>query len=542
MANYAAMQKNLIFLLAIIILASCEKKNPGKIAIIPQPVSLQSSGDQFALGESPRLVYSAEDESSKAAAYLIKALSTRGIQTRQEGEGAITLKLIRYDTIVPEGYYHLLVNSSGATIESNTGTGLFYGAQTLLQLLSEKGKERLIPFVEITDYPRFKYRGLHLDVGRHFFPVSFVKQYIDWLAFHKYNYFHWHLTEDQGWRIEIKKYPKLQEIGAFRKETLVGHARNRPEIFDGKSYGGFYTQEEIKEVVKYAEERFVTIIPEIEMPGHALAALASYPSLGCTGGPYEVATKWGVFNNVFCAGKEETFEFLQDVLDEVIPLFPGPYIHVGGDECPKDQWKVCANCQKRIKKESLKDEHELQSYFIQRIEKYLTSKSRKMIGWDEILEGGLAPNATVMSWRGEQGGIEAARQNHAVIMTPGEWCYLDHYQDSAKTEPLAIGGYLPLAKVYGYDPLPSALTPKESEFILGAQANVWTEYMATTDYVEYMVYPRACAMAEVLWSPRSARNYPDFLSRMDTHLQRLDAYNIHYSKHILKEIETMKTR
>ncbi|HRI78437.1 MAG TPA: beta-N-acetylhexosaminidase [Cyclobacteriaceae bacterium] len=531
------MQKILILLLCIVFL-SCKEHRPSiAIAIVPQPVSVQSTGGQLSVG-SPRLVYSANDESSMAAHYLDRELSLRGISTAETGEPAITLQIIQYDTLVPEGYYHLSVTTSGVAIHSNTGVGLSYGIQSLLQLLPVKGSE--IPLVEITDYPRFAYRGLHLDVGRHFFPVSFIKKYIDWLAFHKYNYFHWHLTEDQGWRIEIKKYPKLQEVGAFRKETLIGHARNRPEQFDGQPYGGYYTQDEIKEVVKYAQDRFVTIIPEIEMPGHSLAALASYPSLGCTGGPYAVATKWGVFNDVYCAGKEETFEFLQNVLDEIIPLFPSQYIHIGGDECPKEKWKTCPRCQARIKKEGLKDEHELQSYFIQRIEKYLAGKSKKIIGWDEILEGGLAPNATVMSWRGEKGGIEAAQQNHAVIMTPGKWCYFDHYQDSAKTEPLAIGGYLPLSKVYGYDPLPSTLNADESKFILGAQGNVWTEYMDNTDYVEYMVYPRASALAEVLWSPRAGRNYPDFLSRMETHLSRLDQLNIHYSKHILKEIETHK--
>jgi hexosaminidase len=298
------------------------------------------------------------------------------------------------------------------------------------------------------------------------------------------------------------------------------------------TYGGYYTQEEIKEVVRYAAERFVTVIPEIELPGHALAALSAYPALGCTGGPYEAGTKWGVFDDVFCAGKEETFQFLQGVMDEVIELFPGEYIHIGGDECPKTSWKKCAHCQKRMKTDGLHDEHELQSYFIQRLEKYLNSKGKQIIGWDEILEGGLAPNATVMSWRGEDGGIAAAKQQHNVIMTPGNWCYFDHYQDTSKTEPLAIGGLTPVREVYAYEPLPAQLSADESKYILGAQANVWTEYILTPEHVEYMVYPRACALAEVVWSPKESRDYDDFLKRMQLHMKRLDAWGVNYAKHI----------
>lgn len=365
------------------------------------------------------------------------------------------------------------------------------------------------------------------------FPVSFVKKYIDLLAYHKFNRFHWHLTEDQGWRIEIKKYPKLQEVAAYRKETLVGNYGSGK--YDGQRYGGFYTQEEVKDIVKYAADRYVTIIPEIEMPGHAVAALTAYPQLGCTGGPYEVRTTWGVADDVFCAGKEETFAFLQDVLDEVVPLFPGKYVHIGGDECPKTRWKKCPHCQKRIKTEKLKDEHALQSYFIQRIEKYLNGKGKQIIGWDEILEGGLAPNATVMSWRGEEGGIAAAQQGHDVIMTPGNWCYFDHYQDTSKTEPLAIGGFTPVSQVYSYEPLPEQLSAEESKHVLGAQANLWTEYIATPEYAEFMAYPRACALAEVVWSPKENKSYDDFVKRMATHVTRLDQLKVNYAKHITKE-------
>ncbi|HNM28087.1 MAG TPA: family 20 glycosylhydrolase, partial [Saprospiraceae bacterium] len=338
------------------------------------------------------------------------------------------------------------------------------------------------PCCTIADAPRFAYRGLHLDVGRHFFPVEYIKRYIDLMAFHKVNVFHWHLTDDQGWRIEIKKYPKLNTVAVCRDSTLIGHNADQPRRFDGKPYCGFYTQEEIKEVVAYARERFITIVPEIEMPGHALAALSAYPELGCTGGPYKAAGSWGVFEDVFCAGNDETFRFVEEVLAEVCALFPGPYVHVGGDECPKTRWKNCPKCQARMKAEGLKDEHELQSYFIRRAENILAAHGKKLIGWDEILEGGLAPSATVMSWRGTEGGIAAAREHHDVIMTPTSNCYLDYYQSkNVDNEPLAIGGYLPIEQVYAYEPVPDELTPEETRYILGVQANVWTEYIDTPD-------------------------------------------------------------
>lgn len=433
---------------------------------------------------------------------------------------------------LPDEGYKLNINRSGVTLEAVTEAGLFYGMQTLLQLMAVKGKN--LTQLEITDYPRFTYRGLHLDVGRHMFPPDFIKRYMDLMARFKFNRFHWHLTEDQGWRIEIKKYPRLQEVAAWRDETIVGHAGKSDE-YDGQRYGGYYTQEEIRDIVRYAAERHITIIPEIEMPGHSRAALAAYPQLGCTGGPYTVATTWGVFEDVYCAGKEETFTFLQDVLDEVMELFPGTYIHIGGDEVPKKRWKACKACQLRIKNEKLKDEHELQSYFIQRIEKYLNSKGRQIIGWDEILEGGLAPNATVMSWRGEEGGMVAARQQHTVIMTPGNWCYLDHYQASPETEPLAIGGLTTVEEVYSYEPLPAGLTENEQQFILGAQGNVWTEYMKTPEHVEYMVYPRAIALAEVVWTPKEKRNYDDFIRRLKQMQPWLDKLKIHYARHVFSE-------
>jgi hexosaminidase len=388
-----------------------------------------------------------------------------------------------------------------------------------------------IPAITIADAPRFSYRGMHLDVGRHMYPVAFIKKYIDALAMLKMNTFHWHLTEDQGWRIEIKKYPKLQDVAAYRNETLKGHYSDQPHQFDGKRYGGYYTQEEVKEIVAYAQERFVTVIPEIEMPGHSQAAIAAYPQLGCTEEQVEVATKWGVFEDIYCT-KEETFTFLEDVLDEVLELFPSEYLHIGGDEAPKTRWKECPNCQKRIKEEGLKDEYELQNYFITRMEKYLNSKGRQIIGWDEILEGGLAPNATVMSWRGTNGAVEAAKSGHNVVMTPTSHCYFDYYQSENEDEPTAIGGYLPLEKVYAFNPIPEELTEEESRYVLGAQGNVWTEYLQTEDHVEYMVFPRIFAMSEVVWSAPSNKNYPDFVNRVEHFHERLDALNINYANHL----------
>ncbi|MBK8491871.1 MAG: family 20 glycosylhydrolase [Saprospirales bacterium] len=424
----------------------------------------------------------------------------------------------------PEGY-RLQIRPEKVVVYYREPAGAFYAKQTLQQLKNTDGS---LPCLDIEDAPRFPYRGMHLDVARHFFPVEFIKEYIDLLAMHKMNYFHWHLTEDQGWRIEIKKYPRLQEVSAWRKETLVGHYSDQPHQFDGQLYGGYYTQEEIREVVQYARERFVTIIPEIEMPGHAQALLAAYPELSCHGQPVEVATEWGVFENVLCP-TEETFTFMENVLLEVMDLFPGPYIHIGGDECPKIQWKESAFCQELMKKEGLKDENELQSYFIRRIDRFLTEHGRKLVGWDEILEGGLSPNATVLSWRGMQGGIDAAQGGHDVIMAPTSHCYFDYYQSKHPNEPLAIGGYLPLEKVYAFEPVPETLSQEEAMHILGAQGNVWTEYIPTTEQVEYMAFPRALALAEVLWSPLSKRDFLSFQNRLAQYLPKLD---IHYADHL----------
>jgi hexosaminidase len=449
------------------------------------------------------------------------------------GSGQSTSCLMKIDATAEkhaEGYI-LNVNEAGIELTANSERGLFYGLQSLSQLLLHESENGYLPFLSITDSPRYVYRGMHLDVARHMFPVSAIKQYIDVMAMYKFNTLHWHLTDDQGWRIEITKYPKLAEVGAYRDQTLIGNMQKSEREFDGIRYGGYYTQKEIKDVVAYAASKYITIIPEIEMPGHAEAAIAAYNHLACENnhGPFGTVQYFGVFENVFCAGKDDTFRFLQDVLDEVIELFPSKYIHIGGDECPKVKWQSCTACQKRMKKLKLKDEHELQSYFIQRIEKYLNSKGRSIIGWDEILEGGLAPNATVMSWQGIKGGIAAAQQGHDVIMTPVSHMYLDYLQSKSPEEPLAIGGYQPLSKVYSFNPTPTELTSEEAKHILGVQANIWTEYIPTPQKLFYMMLPRAMAVAEIGWTSQSQRDFEYFSNqRLPYHLAYLDENNIEF--------------
>lgn len=510
-----------------------------QINIVPRPVQLIATKGSLDLKKRSLEIQSFRVDTA-IVSLLNGFLKSKDIEVeRTPKTKGFPINLIIIDTLKILGSegYTVSVSKKGISIISNTQAGLFYGVQTFIQLTPLTGTK--IPYVEITDYPRFAYRGLHLDVCRHMFPVEFVKKYIDLMAKHKFNRFHWHLTDDQGWRIEIKKYPKLQQIAAYRNGTVIGHAGNSNK-YDTIRYGGYYTQEEIKDVIQYAAERYVTIIPEIEMPGHATAAIAAYPELGCRGDQVQTERTFGVFDPIFCAGRESTFTFLENVLTEVMDLFPGTYIHVGGDEAPKTRWKECPHCQKRIKDNDLKDEHELQSYFINRIEKFVNTKGRQIIGWDEILEGGLAPNATVMSWRGEEGGIAAAKQKHNVIMTPGNWCYFDHYQDTSKTEPMAIGGLTPVREVYTYEPLPAQLAADETQYILGAQANLWTEYILSSQQAEYMVYPRACALAEVVWSPKEKHDYLDFLQRMETHLKRLKNWNVNYATHISTEIEYIK--
>jgi len=533
-----------ILLLVLFVISSCQNtendfNKPIQTAvthIIPEPLNVELGDSYFIPGKNLLIGYNEADGLQQQADYFKELiLSTVGIEAEVVpsksliDRKAIFLKIndiSKLSDYEDDESYNLVINADSIVISANSPKGVFYGIQSLYQLLLSSPKEKMgiyIPTLKISDKPRFSYRGMHLDVGRHMFPPRFIKKYIDMLAFYKFNTFHWHLTEDQGWRIEIKKYPKLTEIGSIRKETLIGHGdvKAGEAKYDGKSYGGFYTQDEIRDIVAYAAARQITIIPEIEMPGHSLAALAAYPELGCTGGPYEVATRWGVFDDIYCT-KDETFEFLENVLTEVMDLFPSKYIHIGGDEAPKISWEKCKVCQATIEREGLKNEHELQSYFIQRIEKFLNKHGRSIIGWDEILEGGLAPNATVMSWRGIEGGIAAAKQGHDVIMTPGETCYFDHYQSKDKNEPLAIGGYLPLENVYNYEPIPESLTADEAKYILGAQANVWTEYMPTAKQVEYMILPRMAALAEVDWTAKDKKEWNGFQTRIKTHF---DLYN-----------------
>ncbi len=500
------------------------KEDPG-MGIIPAPVSVDRKPGHFVLSAGTRLVAQG-DEAAHVAAMLNAVLAQDyGFRLQDDGGQGPGILLSVREGVAPKEGYRLTVSAKQILIEGADGPGLYHGLQSLLQLLPPKGEGSYeVPCAVIRDYPRFAYRGMHLDCGRHFFPVSFIKEYIDMMSRYKFNTFHWHLTEDQGWRIEIKKYPRLTEIGSRRAQTVIGHNSGQ---YDGQPYGGYYTQDQIRDIVRYAQERYITIIPEIEMPGHSLAALTAYPMLGCTNGPYAVGTKWGVYREVYCAGKESTFQFLESVLTEVMDLFPSHYIHIGGDECPKDSWKSCPYCQKRIKDEGLKDEHGLQSYFISRMEKFLNAHGRDIIGWDEILEGGLAPHATVMSWRGENGGIAAAKEHHDVIMTPGNWCYFDHSQ-GGKTEPLNIGGFLPIAKVYGYDPVPESLSPAEKPYIRGVQANLWTEYIPSVKQAEYMAMPRMLAMAEVAWTPLENKNLSAFLQRLPRQLQWLDRQGIHY--------------
>lgn len=533
--------KKLLLIVFTCLTLSCFSQT---LNIIPAPAIAEIKQGSFTITPSTKIVClasSVEKSASFLNHYLKEYYGFELKTTKQQSDkNAIELNFDRLDNTLP-GAYEMTVDNNKVYIGGNDEQGVFYGIQTLIQLLPpQKSNSLSVQQCNIVDSPRFAYRGLHLDCGRHFFSVDFIKQYIDFIAMHKMNTFHWHLTEDQGWRIEIKKYPKLTQVGGCRNGTITGHAPGTGN--DSQKYCGYYTQEQIKDVVKYAADRYITIIPEIELPGHSSAAIAAYPELSCFPnqstevksktpwyGPTDgkqVQQTWGVFPDVFCPS-DYTFKFLEDVLDEVIKLFPSKYIHIGGDECPKDYWKRSDFCQQLIKQKGLKDEHELQSYFISTIEKYLNSKGRQIIGWDEILEGGVAPNATVMSWRGEKGGIEAAKQHHTVIMTPTTYVYFD-YAQSKTPDSLTIGGYLPVETVYKYEPLPAELSADEQKYIIGAQANVWSEYMSNSSKVEYMLFPRLDALSEVLWSPKEQRNWDDFKNRLQTQYKRYDLLNVSY--------------
>lgn len=532
-----------IFYILLLFFWSCSSNDNGKVqdqilGLIPFPAKVEINNGFFQFGKETKISLESETKESELAInYLSEHLKKNHNfdLIRTKGSSQVQYKIDRDRKDLGEEGYYLEVSSTEISLSAANPIGLFYGSVTLLQLLDEGerlGRSGSVPTVNISDSPRFSWRGMHLDVGRHFFTVDFVKRYIDLIAMHKMNRFHWHLTEDHGWRIEIKKYPKLTEIGAWRSESLVGHYNDKPHRFDGIRYGGFYTQDEIREVVEYAATRFITVVPEIEMPGHSEAALAAYPELACTEGPFEVEKVWGIHEDVYCAGKESTFEFLQNVLTEVMALFPSTYIHIGGDECPKTRWKAHDLDQIRMKEENLKDEHELQSYFVKRIERFLSSHNRRLVGWDEILEGGLPPAATVMSWRGYEGGIKAANSGHDVIMTPTSYCYFDYYQSKDKdSEPLAIGGFLPLEKVYLFEPIPPEIDPEKVHHILGGQGNVWTEYIKTESHLEYMAMPRMSAMAEVLWSSKLDRSYKGFIARLGmSQFRRFDRMDVNYRR------------
>ena len=528
-----------------LVCASCGTEQEANYQVIPLPqeVSL-TQGNPFKLNGNVLIAYPENNALLQRNAEFLSeyirqstgyAPKTKAIAAGEQVKNAITLGLDP-DIANKEGYV-LTTTPEGISINGQTENGVFYGIQTLRKSIpaEAKGATILIPAGEIKDEPRFSYRGMHLDVGRHFFPIEFIKKYIDLLALHNMNTFHWHLTEDQGWRIEIKKYPKLTEIGSQRSRTVIG--RNTQE-YDNTPYGGFYTQEEAKEIVKYAQERYITVIPEVDLPGHMLAALAAYPEMGCTGGPYEVCPRWGVFEDVLCIGNDKTMQFLEDVMSEIIEIFPSEYVHIGGDEAPRDRWKECPKCQARIKAEGLKAdknhtaEDRLQSYCMTRIEKFLNSKGRRIIGWDEILEGDVAPNATVMSWRGASGGIKAAQMGHDVIMTPNTYCYFDYYQTAdTKDEPLGIGGYVPIEKVYSLDPT-FDLNEEQKKHIIGAQANLWTEYIATTEHVEYMVLPRMAALAEVQWTQPEKKDFKDFTTRLASLMKFYQRDGFNYAKHV----------
>jgi hexosaminidase len=498
---------------------------------------MQRGTGEYVLTASTRIVASgaALPEAALLRDYLRPATGFDLPVDTHDGGNAIRLRLDPAAATDKEGY-RLVSDARGVTISAAQPAGLFYGIQTLRQLLpadiyrqAPVARTWALPAVAIDDAPRFAWRGSHLDAARHFMPKEFVLKHIELLAQHKMNVFHWHLTDDQGWRLEIKKYPKLTEVGAWRAETIVGHARRGPKGYDGTRHGGFYTQDQARDVVAYAKERGVTVLPEIEMPGHSLAALAAYPEHANVPGPFEVRTTWGISDEVF-SPRDATFTFLENILREVMDIFPSEYIHIGGDEAPKKRWKESAEAQGIIKKEKLADEDALQSWFIQRIERFLNANGRRLIGWDEILEGGLAPNATVMSWRGTAGGIAAAKQGHDVVMAPQADLYFDHYQADPEHEPLAIGGMTPIEDTYAYEPVAPELSGDEAKHVLGPEACVWTEYMPTSDQVEYMAYPRVLALAEIAWSPRETRDWKSFSARLPAALRLLDRLGVKYRK------------
>lgn len=510
--------------------------------VVPLPNEITPmEGKAFTLDNQVKILYPEGDADMQRnagflAGYVLESTGkTLAVEAGATGSHAIVLRL-GLQTENPEAYL-LEVNEDQVTITGSSAAGVFYGIQTLRKSLPvAKDAQVVLPPVRVNDAPRFAYRGMMLDVCRHFFSLDSVKRYIDMLALHNINRFHWHLTDDQGWRIEIKKYPQLTQIGSQRKETVIGRNSGK---YDGIPYGGYYTQEEAREIVAYAKDRYITVIPEFEMPGHMQGVLAAFPELGCTGGPYDVWTQWGVSEDVICAGNDKSLELIKDVLAELIEIFPSEYIHVGGDECPKTRWEKCPKCQAKIRQLGLKDDKEhtaeqrLQSYIITEAEKFLNAHGRKIIGWDEILEGGVAPNATVMAWRGAGEGVKAAKMRHDVIMVPTTYFYFDYYQTNIlDEEPLAIGGYVPIEKVYSFEPYQKELTAEENKHIIGLQANLWTEYITSFRHVEYMVLPRMAALSEIQWTQPQFKDYGDFLERMPKMFDIYDIYGYNYARHL----------
>ena len=506
---------------------------------MPESVSMAKTGS-FLLKEGTHVTYPAADELLKNdAEFLCEYVrELTGIQLSpvagKTEKGAINLTLDAKQKNA-EGYV-VKIDANGVSISGKTAAGVFYGIQMLRKSLPVDAQTVTLPYATVSDSPRFEYRGMMLDCARHFFPVEFIKKYIDILALHGENNFHWHLTDDQGWRFEVKRYPRLTEVGSWREQTVIGHNTG---IFDGTPYGGYYTQAECREIVEYAKKRYINVMPEIDMPGHMLGALSAYPELGCSGGPYKAWQIWGVSDEVLCVGNPKTLEFIQGVLEELIEVFPSPMIHVGGDECPKTAWKSCPTCQAKAKELGrVAGEHsveeQLQSYFIKEAEKFLNSKGRQMIGWDETLQGGLAPNASIMSWRGLEGGIQAAKQHHNVVMTPTSFCYFDYYQDNDHAqEPIAIGGYLPVSRVYSFNPVPDELSAEEKQYIKGCQANLWVEYIPDGDQVEYMVLPRMAALSETQWMKAEAKDYDAFVKRIPHLFAIYEKLGYNYAKHLM---------
>ncbi|PXX22007.1 beta-N-acetylhexosaminidase [Hoylesella shahii] len=508
--------------------------------VVPLPKSVvMVKGQPFNLTSATTIVYEGTNpEMKRNARFLSEYIQqSTGIKTTlldKRDKKAAAIVLVINPKVQGDEAYRLTVNNKQVTIAASTPAGVFYGIQTLRKSLpvQTNGADITLPAVDIADAPRFGYRGMMLDCGRHFFPVSFVKKFIDILAMHNMNVFHWHLTEDQGWRLEIKSHPELTAKSSMRSGTVIGH---NATVDDSIPHGGFYTQQEARDIVEYARQRHITVIPEIDMPGHTLAALAAYPELGCTGGPYEVGHRWGVYKDVLCLGKESTYKFVQDVIDEVVDIFPAKYFHIGGDESPTVMWEKCPNCLQKAKDENTDIKH-LQQYFTNRIEKYLNSKGKSIIGWDEILEGKINQSATIMSWRGVEPGLKAAKQGHDVIMTPSSHVYFDHYQaKETKHEPDAIGGCSPVEKVYSYEPLPETLDAEAKNRIKGVQANLWTEYIPFTTQAEYMVLPRMAALAEVQWTPAGQKNFDNFSKRALRLSDLYDRYGYVYARHLWKE-------